>query len=296
MRVALYLGLPFLLGLAAWCGQVDTAPVGQEGKETVLEVTGKTRPVPGRLGIIAPAVLHPVVAVMVSPGDRVEKGQPLVKLDDDEPRADVRAKKAALAELRASLARLKAEPRRNEVEETEAALERDRIFAKAARQLVERLERAWNSGAISDQSLDDAKAGPTGRPPGYATPRTPTAAAAWRCPGPVRRCLSGLRMAFAFPVPPRLVQKVMPQYTPKAMGFPPKTQDCCGWPLRCLTRPALSWQEILAIVVGSSVRINPWRRSRGPAEGDLGKFGSTRRSPCRGPADFDCQGHLRSRP
>jgi multidrug resistance efflux pump len=46
--------------------------------------------------VVAPAVLHPVVEVMASPGDRVKKGQPLVKLDDDEPRADVRSRKAAL--------------------------------------------------------------------------------------------------------------------------------------------------------------------------------------------------------
>jgi RND family efflux transporter MFP subunit len=40
--------------------------------------------------------LHPVVEVMVKPGDRVKKEQKLVKLDDDEPQADVRGKKAAL--------------------------------------------------------------------------------------------------------------------------------------------------------------------------------------------------------
>jgi RND family efflux transporter MFP subunit len=52
--------------------------------------------VPARRGIIAPVVLHPVVEVLVGPGDRVKKGQPLVKLDADEPEADVRARKAAL--------------------------------------------------------------------------------------------------------------------------------------------------------------------------------------------------------
>jgi RND family efflux transporter MFP subunit len=38
--------------------------------------------------------------VLVVPGDRVKKGQPLVKLDDDEPQADVRAKKAILENAR----------------------------------------------------------------------------------------------------------------------------------------------------------------------------------------------------
>ena len=62
--------------------------------ETAVEAPGKTQPVPGRIGLIATSVLHPVTRVLVSPGDRVKAGQPLVKLDSDEPEADVRAKKA----------------------------------------------------------------------------------------------------------------------------------------------------------------------------------------------------------
>jgi RND family efflux transporter MFP subunit len=53
--------------------------------------------------MIAPVPLHPVVEVLVAPGDRVKKGQALVKLDDDEPRADVRAKQAALENARIEL-------------------------------------------------------------------------------------------------------------------------------------------------------------------------------------------------
>jgi membrane fusion protein (multidrug efflux system) len=59
-------------------------------------VPGKTQPVFGRRAIIAPVPLHPVVEVRVNPGDRVKKGQALVKLDDDEAQADVRTKQAAL--------------------------------------------------------------------------------------------------------------------------------------------------------------------------------------------------------
>ena len=86
----------------------DTAGTGS------IEVTGLTQPVPGRVATIAPTVLHPVEEVRAAPGDRVKKGQPLVKLDDDEPRADVRAKTAALAELKAGLRRLEAQPREQE--------------------------------------------------------------------------------------------------------------------------------------------------------------------------------------
>jgi RND family efflux transporter MFP subunit len=61
-----------------------------------FEVVGRTQSAPGRKALIAPVPLHPVVEVLVKPGDRVTKGQPLVKLDDDEAQADVRVKKANL--------------------------------------------------------------------------------------------------------------------------------------------------------------------------------------------------------
>ena len=66
-------------------------------------VPGRTECPPGRKAIIAPVPLHPVIEVLVSPGDRVKKGQVLVKLDDDEARADVRAKQAALENARIAL-------------------------------------------------------------------------------------------------------------------------------------------------------------------------------------------------
>jgi multidrug resistance efflux pump len=61
-----------------------------------IEVVGRTQCTPGRRASIAPVPLHPVVDVKVVPGQRVTKGQLLVKLDDDEARADVRLKKALL--------------------------------------------------------------------------------------------------------------------------------------------------------------------------------------------------------
>jgi RND family efflux transporter MFP subunit len=61
-----------------------------------LEVAGLTQCAAGRRGIIAPVPLHPVIDVRVVPGERVRKGQVLVVLDDDEPRADVRLKEALL--------------------------------------------------------------------------------------------------------------------------------------------------------------------------------------------------------
>src|SRR5262245_52867860 len=99
-----------LLGPVFSCGgsgvQFDAATVQAAEQETSGEwFVGKTQPAPGHVAKIAPTVLHPVVEVKVAVGERVKKDQELVKLDDDEPQADVRARKAMLAEMRASLAR-----------------------------------------------------------------------------------------------------------------------------------------------------------------------------------------------
>src|SRR6476646_8503241 len=105
MRLLSWLVPVTLVGLAGGCGPAPPAaatpppPPTPPADSAALEVTGKTQPAPGRLAVIAPVVLHPVVEVKVAPGDRVKKDQLLIKLDDDEPRADVRAKQAALTEL-----------------------------------------------------------------------------------------------------------------------------------------------------------------------------------------------------
>jgi HlyD family secretion protein len=115
------------------------------------EVPGKTQPVPGKAALIAPVPLHPVEEVKVVPGDRVKKDQPLVLIDADEPKADVRAKEAALKELKAGLEKLKAQPREEERAEARAMLESVRVSVKEYREHVERLEKARDS--LSEVSL-----------------------------------------------------------------------------------------------------------------------------------------------
>jgi HlyD family secretion protein len=145
----------FVIGAAAWLTQ---GAVRATGEGSGLLVAGKTQPAPGKAAKIAPTVLHPVEQVLVTVGDRVKKDQPLVKIDEDEPAADMRARKAAVVELEASLARLKAEPRQHDIDEAAAALETYRVAAKANEQLFERLQPAWEKGAISEQRYHDARA------------------------------------------------------------------------------------------------------------------------------------------
>jgi RND family efflux transporter MFP subunit len=96
-----------------------------------IEVPGLTQCIPNRKSTIAPVPLHPVVEVLVAPGDRVKKGQPLVKLDDDEARADVRGK--------------------------QAALEIARIALKEARRYLAAAEKAYLSGALPEQKYHEAR-------------------------------------------------------------------------------------------------------------------------------------------
>jgi len=88
----------------------------------------------------------------------VKKGQVLVRIDDDEPRADVRAKEAALAELKAGLARLRAHPREEERAELRAALQSAQISASEARHALRRIEPGYQSGAISEARYHETKA------------------------------------------------------------------------------------------------------------------------------------------
>jgi RND family efflux transporter MFP subunit len=132
------LGIVFF-GLAA--ALVPSAPPGPEENAKaaaapqaagVFVVRGQTQCVPGRKGILAPAVLHPVTDVLVSVGDTVKKGQPLVQLDDDEPQADVRVKKAI--HENADIARVE------------------------AKRYLANLEKLQAQGAIPEQRIHDARA------------------------------------------------------------------------------------------------------------------------------------------
>ena len=96
-----------------------------------IEVAGYTQCILSNKAIIAPAVLHPVVEVLVKPGDRVKKDQPLVKLDDDEPQADVRNKQAILENTRVSL--------------------------KENRRYLAKLDSPLHIGVVSEQKLHDLR-------------------------------------------------------------------------------------------------------------------------------------------
>jgi multidrug resistance efflux pump len=164
MRLLSWLAPAALVGLACGCSPTSpaaatpTPPAATPAESVALEVTGRTEPAPGRRAVIAPVVLHPVIEMKVAPGDHVKKDQLLVKLDDDEPQADVRAKKAALNELKAGLAKLKAQPREQERAEARAALDSASITLREWREAVKRLDALMLNGHTSEAVYRSAQA------------------------------------------------------------------------------------------------------------------------------------------
>jgi RND family efflux transporter MFP subunit len=94
----------FALGVAAGAcvlvaGRIPFAATGaaeQDKGSALFTVAGRTKCIAGNKAIIAPTVLHPVEEILVVVGDRVKKGDKLVEIDADEPKADMRAKLANL--------------------------------------------------------------------------------------------------------------------------------------------------------------------------------------------------------
>jgi RND family efflux transporter MFP subunit len=105
------------------------AASAQPGPAAVLEVPGRTRCMLSHRGIIAAPILRPVVEVLVSPGDRVTKGQVLIKLYDLEPQAKVRAREKELRSLEAK--------------------------AKYSRRNLDNAERSRNTGAMPENVYND---------------------------------------------------------------------------------------------------------------------------------------------
>jgi RND family efflux transporter MFP subunit len=140
MKVKTWLAVGILMVLLVRCEPLPSSQqpgAAQAGKDQEVqpangpfEAAGKTQCSPGRKALIAPVPLHPVVEVLVKPGDRVKKDQVLVKLDDDEPKADVHAK--------------------------EAAWENAKVTLDEARRYLKATEPLYKSGALPEQRYHEA--------------------------------------------------------------------------------------------------------------------------------------------
>jgi HlyD family secretion protein len=106
---------------------------------------------------IGSKVMGKVAWIGVEKGDKVREGQPLVRLDDREYRAQVDEAGATLRAAEARLKELETGNRPEEVARAEAELARSRADAANAKLEWQRLQTLLDSGAVAQQQVDNAK-------------------------------------------------------------------------------------------------------------------------------------------
>lgn len=105
---------------------------------------------------LASKVVGRVAWVGVEMGDKIEKGQVLVRLEDDEYKARLAQEQGQLDNAKAKLAELEAGSRPQEILQALAALEQSQADLNTAEQSLNRMRELEGSTAISKQQVDDA--------------------------------------------------------------------------------------------------------------------------------------------
>jgi len=107
---------------------------------------------------MAPKVSGRAAWVGVDMGDKVKKGQELVRLEDEEFAAQVKQQQGNLDSAKARLAELENGSRPEEIAEAKADLDQEVANTKDMAANLERIRHAVETKAVSQQSLDDAQA------------------------------------------------------------------------------------------------------------------------------------------
>ena len=136
--------------------RVEMPKQGAVGPGIVLNATGYI--VAAHKIEVASKVLGRVAWIGVDKGDRVKEGDVLVRLEDDEYRAQVQQARGQLASLEARLAEMLAGSRPEEIARAGAETEQSKAELENARITLERTKKLVEQGVLSNQSFDDAKA------------------------------------------------------------------------------------------------------------------------------------------
>lgn len=107
---------------------------------------------------VAAKVVGKVAWIGVEKGDRVKAGQTIVRLEDDEYRAQVQQAKGQLANLQAKLLELQHGSRPEEIAVTDANLAQARADLANAKVTLDRNRQLASEGVVAKQALDDAQA------------------------------------------------------------------------------------------------------------------------------------------
>ncbi|MDR9404158.1 MAG: biotin/lipoyl-binding protein, partial [Halothece sp. Uz-M2-17] len=98
-----------------------TVPVEQKNLQVTIEASGKIQPV--QSVNLSPKTAGRLEALYVEQGDRVERGQAIAVMENDQLQAQLDRAKSNLAEAQARLAEAQAGSRLEEIEQARASLE-----------------------------------------------------------------------------------------------------------------------------------------------------------------------------
>lgn len=132
------------------------ASMATSGENVVLNATGYI--VAAHKIQVAAKVVGKVAWIGVEKGDRVKEGQVIVRLEDDEYRAQLAQAKGQLENLTARLAELEHGSRPEEIATSLANLDQARADLENARVTLDRTRPLVKEGVFSKQSLDDSEA------------------------------------------------------------------------------------------------------------------------------------------
>lgn len=126
------------------------------GEQVILSATGYV--IAAHKIEVASKVIGRVATIKVDKGDKVQAGQVLVTLEDDEYRAQVAQQKGAIANLEARLAELQNGSRPEEIEKARADVAEAKADYANSKLTFDRTKQLVDGGVLSKQSLDDAQA------------------------------------------------------------------------------------------------------------------------------------------
>jgi HlyD family secretion protein len=126
------------------------------GGDVILNATGYI--VAAHKIQVASKVLGRVAWIGVDKGDKVREGQVIVRLEDDEYKAQLQQARGRQQALEARLQELEAGSRPEELERSRAELAEARANVENAKINLDRNQRLAAEGVVARQTLDDAKA------------------------------------------------------------------------------------------------------------------------------------------
>ena len=136
--------------------RVQVLRAGSAPEGVVLNATGYI--VAAHRIEVASKVVGRVAWIGVEKGDKVKVGQVLVRLEDDEYRAQLEQARGQLTNLQARLAELEHGSRPEEIAVARANLGQAKADLANAQVTLDRTRRLVGQGVLSKQSLDDAQA------------------------------------------------------------------------------------------------------------------------------------------